>query len=78
DVSFTQVGANAKTYTMEKQSSYLNYFLAQCNPAITEIYGNARLVTTDLYANIDAIYYSNQNGFKYYFVVKPGGNPADI
>lgn len=78
DVSFNQVNSNAKTYSMEKQPSYLNYFLAHCNPPITEIYGNQRLVTTDLYSKIDVMYSSNQNGLKYYFIIKPGGNPANL
>ncbi len=77
DVAFN--GAQkVKTYPMEEQPSYLNYFLPQCPDGITEIHGNQRLVTPDLYPNIDLIYYSNNAGFKYYFVVKPGGDPRNI
>ncbi|MEI6852993.1 MAG: T9SS type A sorting domain-containing protein [Bacteroidota bacterium] len=45
---------------------------------MTEVRGNSKLVTTDLYPNIDLIYSSNQNGSKYYYIIKPGGNPGNI
>ncbi|OFX40276.1 MAG: hypothetical protein A2X08_05850 [Bacteroidetes bacterium GWA2_32_17] len=78
DVSFSKCNANAKTYPLEEINSYVNYFLAHCSDGVTEIRGNKRLVTTDLYPNIDMMYSSNQNGIKYYFIVKQGGNPTDI
>ncbi|MFL5765779.1 MAG: SBBP repeat-containing protein [Bacteroidia bacterium] len=79
DLTFNQVNATAKTYPMEEQDNYLSYFLAHCpKGGITEVRGNQRLVTTNLYPSIDLVYYSNQNGMKYYFVVKPGANPASI
>jgi hypothetical protein len=78
DLSFTNHNENLKIYSLEQKDSYSNYFLAHCPDGVTEIYGNAKLVTPDLYENIDLMYSSNQNGFKYYFIVKPGGNPSDI
>ncbi|MGZ4075489.1 MAG: DUF7948 domain-containing protein [Bacteroidia bacterium] len=78
DLTFNQVGANAKTYPLEESPEYLNYFLSQCPQGITEVHGNQRLVTTDLYSNIDMEYYSNRHGMKYYFIVKPGGSPTAI
>lgn len=78
DVTFNQVNSNARTYSLEEKSEYFNYFLGHCPDGITEVKGNQRLVTTNLYTNIDLISYSNQAGFKYYFIVKPSGNPANI
>lgn len=78
DISFPQANSYANTYSMEKQPEYLNYFLAHCPQGVTEVNGNRRLVTTNLFPNIDVEYYSNNRGLKYYFIVKPGGNPADI
>ncbi|PIP55027.1 MAG: hypothetical protein COX07_02120, partial [Bacteroidetes bacterium CG23_combo_of_CG06-09_8_20_14_all_32_9] len=78
DVEFYNVNANAKTYSLEEQPGYLNYFLGHCPEGITNIHGNLRLITTDLFLHIDLMYSSNQNGIKYYFIVKPGANPADI
>jgi len=78
DMSFQKGNSSAKTYLMEETRDYLNYFLAQCPDGITKVHGNKRLVTTDLYSNIDLMYSSNQNGIKMYFIVKPGGDPADL
>lgn len=69
---------NMKIFAMKEQSSYLNYFLGHCPDGVTGIHGNQYLVVPDLYANIDLIYSSNQNGIKYYFVIKPGGLPKHI
>ena len=78
DLTFTQVNSGAKTYSLEEQPDFVNYYLAHCPTGINEVHSNKRLITTDLYPNIDLVYYSNQNGFKYYFIIKPGGNPASI
>jgi hypothetical protein len=69
-----------KTYPMEKQDNgYLNYFTTNTTGSkITGVFGNQRLITPNIYANIDLMYSSNQNGIKYYYIVKPGGNPTDI
>ena len=78
DLTFDKVNAAAKTYPMEEHSDFRNYFLAQCSNGITRVHGNQRLITTDLYPNIDLMYSSNQNGIKYYYIIKPGGTPTNI
>ncbi|MEI6852186.1 MAG: SBBP repeat-containing protein [Bacteroidota bacterium] len=78
DVNFSKCNPDARTFSLNERTDYLNYFLGHCPKGITQVRANNRLVTTDLYANIDLIYSSNQNGIKYYYVIKPGGNPANI
>jgi len=78
DVNFDKASTSAHTYAMEEKKDYLNYFLGHCPDGITEVRGNNRLITPNLFSNIDLMYSSNQDGLKYYFIVKPGGNPADI
>jgi hypothetical protein len=78
DVTFNQCSASAKAYAMEEQASYLNYFLAHCPNGVTEIHANNRVVVPNLYPNIDLMYSSNQNGFKYYFIINPGATPSNI
>ncbi len=72
------LGNGSKTYPLEEKAEYLNCFLPQCPDGITKVHGNQRLITPNLYPNIDLEYSSNQNGAKYYFVVKPGGDPTGI
>lgn len=80
DLDFTNSIESSKTYAMEQQENgYLNYFLAHTgSKGITGVKGNLRLVTPELYSNIDLMCSSNQNGIKYYFIVKPGGDMRDI
>jgi uncharacterized delta-60 repeat protein len=78
DLTFDNVNSASKTYAMNEKPDYLNYFLGHCPAGITEIHGNQRLVTTELYPNIDLIYSSNQNGIKYYFIIKPGGELRNL
>jgi hypothetical protein len=69
-----------KIYPLEKQDNgYLSYFTTNTTGSkITGVFGNQRLISPNIYANIDLMYSSNQNGIKYYYIVKPGGNPKDI
>lgn len=79
DVTFDQVNSDAMTYKMEEiNDGYLNYHLPHIPDGVTMLRPNKRLITKDLYPNIDLEYSSNQNGIKYYFIVKPGGDPDDI
>ncbi|MBN8695453.1 MAG: SBBP repeat-containing protein [Bacteroidetes bacterium] len=78
DVEFNKVNPNAKTYAMEEQEYFNNYYLGHIPQGISQVHSNKRLVTTDLYTNIDVEYSSNQNGLKYYFVIKPGAFPNTI
>lgn len=78
DVTYINSNAHKRIYSLDEQPDYLNYFLAHCSDGITEIHGNQRLIIPNLYTNIDLVYSSNANGLKYYFIVKPGGNPDNI
>jgi hypothetical protein len=75
--------------TQEKQSVYpfdiqnnngvINYLLPSYGAnGKTDVKGASRLMIPNIYPNIDLHYYSNQKGLKYYFVVKPGGDPRAI
>lgn len=72
------VNPSAKVYPLEERSDYISYFLGHIPDGITEIHANKRLVTSGLYSNIDVEFSSNSSGIKYYFIIKPGGNPTDI
>ncbi|HWY11678.1 MAG TPA: T9SS type A sorting domain-containing protein [Bacteroidia bacterium] len=72
-------GANefSKVYPYYYQGlAKLNYYLDYTGPnGSTDVQGANRLISPEIYPNIDLHYYSNSNGAKYYFVVKPGGDP---
>lgn len=80
DLSFNFCNESSKTYPMEQvEYGYLNYFLGHLDSnGVTNVFGNKRLITPNLYNNIDLMCSSNQDGIKYYFIIKPGADMRDI
>lgn len=73
-LSFVNSNTNIKPYAYGSKTYPLNYFLGHLDYPVTNVVGYDRLVTKDLYPNVDLHYYSNANGFKYYFVIHEGAN----
>lgn len=79
DLTFTKSNENAKPYPINPVSFKQNFYTPNIsNEGIFNLAANQRLFVPDIYTNIDLHYYSNSNGIKYYFVVKPNGKPEDI
>jgi hypothetical protein len=55
-----------------------NYYLGAQSNGILQNKSYARAVREDVYPEIDQHYFSNEEGFKMYFVVNPSGNHQDI
>ena len=55
-----------------------NYYLPQCPDGITNVKSYRKITYQNLYPEIDLVFYSSEQGMKYDFIVKPGGNIADI
>ncbi|UTW63033.1 T9SS type A sorting domain-containing protein [bacterium SCSIO 12741] len=55
-----------------------NYFLAHCQPGIQGVKSYQRVVYPNVYPHIDHHVYSNAAGFKFYWVIQPGGDPNEI
>ncbi|HEY4799353.1 MAG TPA: hypothetical protein VII99_09790, partial [Bacteroidia bacterium] len=64
----------------ESKSECLNnYYYAHCPQGITNVNSFEKLTIKNVYPNIDwIIYNNNQKGFKYDFIIHPGGNPKNI
>ncbi|OJV52306.1 MAG: hypothetical protein BGO31_05605 [Bacteroidetes bacterium 43-16] len=62
----------------EISQDHLNYYLPHCGTGITDVKGYARIVYENVFPDIDVHLYSNAYGPKMYFVIRPGGNAADI
>jgi hypothetical protein len=78
NVSFSNSNTAAKPYGYDPKSYPLHYLLGDIGEPVSNVRGNDRVITKDLYPFIDLHYYSNAKGFKYYFVVNDGGDPNDI
>jgi len=78
-VDMALVGGNpTKVFKTEQTTDITNYFLAHIPNGVVNNKSYSRAVCNEVYTNIDMQYYSNQDGIKYYFIVKPGGDPDDI
>ena len=55
-----------------------NYYLPQCASGIEQVHGYKRVVYENVWPLIDFHLFSNAFGYKFYFVVKPGGDPTNI
>lgn len=74
---YNNVNSAAKVYPLEKQDYYISYFQGT-NRDFAGICANSKIITSNLYPNIDLIYSSNQKGIKYYYIVKPGADVKNI
>lgn len=77
-IAFTGSNSNVRPYGYNPKTYPLNYFLGHQSKPITNIKGMDRVITQNIYPNIDLHYFSNSKGFKYYFVVNEGANPRNI
>lgn len=79
DVSFAGSNNLARTHQTEYGVTELNYFQPHCGvEGIRNIKGATRLMTPNIYPNIDLHYFSNYYGFKFFFVAKPGAEAGAI
>ncbi len=63
-------------YQVDDTNNVLNYYTPSLN--VENLRAYRRIFIPNLYHLTDLHYYSNQNGLKYYFVVKPTANLQDI
>ncbi len=74
DLVFVKPNAGSKLYTEDEGSpNVFNYFIG--NTIATDVHSYKKLIAFDVYPGIDVHYYSNNQGLKCYFVVKPTANP---
>lgn len=70
---------NTSTPTIfETTDEKVNYYLAHCNNGCDQLSVSKGLLYENIYNNIDLRMYSNNVGYKIYFVVRPRGNPQHL
>ena len=75
NVNFVKSNVNTKIYAHEQYPVNQSYFISQFPNGVKNITASKYLLIPNIYPYIDLHYSSNNKGMKYYFVVKPGGNP---
>jgi len=56
-----------------------HYYSGHCPDGIRDVHAYKKITVKDVYPNIDwVLYNSNEQGFKYDFIVRPGADPEQI
>jgi hypothetical protein len=71
-------GNSSTPSVYETTDEKVNYYLAHCNSGCDQLNKYNGLLYENIYDNIDMRMYSNNVGYKIYFVVRPGGNPQHL
>jgi len=74
------VGSNplVRIRAEEALPAYSNYYYPHCPQGITHVRSYARIVYENVYDDIDMVFAAAQGKTKYEFIVRPGGDPAQI
>ena len=78
DMEFHEANSTMNIKAFNPEISYSNFFLAHIPRGRCRLKNYKNLIYSNLYQNIDLLFSSNNTGWKYYYIIKPGGNPDDI
>lgn len=78
-VEFIAANTNCTPIKEEKSTNYYNYFIGNdASKWATDVYSYEKVGFSNLYDNINILYYSAYGQVKYDFIVKPNGNSSAI
>ena len=78
DLVFEGANVDVQPKAEGKLSHHSNYFFPHCPDGIMEVPHFESIIYENIYDQIDLVFYSNENGLKYDFIIHPGGNVGDI
>src|SRR6202008_1728283 len=73
DMKFVGANSGLKIRSMDVRSEYENFFLGHIPEGRSRVQNYDKLVSFNVWNNVDMIYGNNLKGLKYYFICKPGG-----
>ncbi|HBS86863.1 MAG TPA: hypothetical protein DEA97_09915 [Bacteroidales bacterium] len=78
DLEFVNSNHDVEIHGEGLMEYHSNYYLAHCPDGILNVKHYSSITYKNLYPGIDLRYYYNESGFKYDFIVHPGGDINDI
>lgn len=78
DVSLVGANHNAQVISGDRQEYTENYYYEGLGENGATAHAFEKITYKDVYPNIDWVLYSKNGQMKHEFIVRPGGNPADI
>jgi uncharacterized protein (TIGR02145 family) len=80
DINLVGANTNYQLIPSDPLPVYFNYFTAACPPeGIKNVKQYSKIIYKNIYPDIDLEFFTNEeHGYKYNFVIRPGGNIRDI
>ena len=78
-INFLGSNASPQIIANDITEDYSNYFVGKNSSHwASNVHHYKNILISELYANIDAMYFGGKQSIKYNFIVKPNGNPNEI
>jgi len=78
DLEFVNSNENVNVFGLNQMKHANDYYLGHCPDGILNVPSFGKIKYTDIYDNIDLVFYFNDTILKYEFIINEGGNPNDI
>jgi hypothetical protein len=78
DMEFIESSSDLKVRAFDEIGYYSNFYLGHISEGRARLKNFSRALYYEMYDDIDLQFSSNNVGPKLYFIIKPGGSPADI
>ena len=79
DIEFTNAAEAVTLKTEQQEPATYDFYYGHCPQGIRGVPAYRKLTYSNVYPNIDLVFYAREDrSLKYDIVVRPGGNPADV
>ncbi len=78
DLVFNNANTDVVLSPENLQEGLNNYYYAHCSEGVLNVPVFGKLTYKGLYDNVDLVIYASEDGFKYDFLIQPGGDPSVI
>ena len=78
ELQFHEADPYVKVRAFDQRDDYFNYYLAYIPKGMARVPNYEKVIYSDVFEDIDLLFSSNNRGWKYYYVIKPGADPDDI
>jgi len=78
DLDIVGMNQNFALINRDRTQDYFNYYYPHCPQGVSNVYGYREVIYENVYQNIDLLFHSQEEKWKYDFIVKPGGNVSQI
>ena len=78
EMEFHEADPDIVVRAFDPNNDYFNYYLAHIPKGRERVQHYDRVIYSNLFDDIDLQFSNNNRGYKFYYIIKPGADPADI